>query len=599
MSSKSWLRREILSLRRLAFNVFFYGTHLGLFAYGWYSQYANERLVALNTLRYSVWVSRGAALVLAYDAALIILPVLRNILRIIRPTLAWLAPMDQSIWFHRQVAYSMAFWTMVHTTSHYINFMSIENTRKSTFRLPGFGHVFSAHGIIELRAELAVQIHYNQAAGITGHFMLFIMLIMYTTAARKVRDQCFEAFWYTHHLAFFFFLALYSHATGCFVRDTPEPVHTKKFPFYDANHCLGYGSWHFTVGPAMLYIGERIWREIRGRKYTKLTKVLVHPSGALELRMVKPSLKYVPGQWIFLQVPSVSAYQWHPFSITSAPEDPYVSVTICQVGDWTRALGDAVSAGPSVVAALAAATQPSQGTKDLERSAFGLPELSDQFYEVVASDESRPISLPEVRLDGPYGAPSEDVFKSDLAVLVGAGIGVAPFASILKHIWYRQRAGRLEKLKHVEFIWICRDAVSFAWFQSVLTEIEDAQIDPNFLRINMYVTQSIGIDQLYNIAINDTGSVYDPLTKLRSRTFYGRPDFKSIYSRIRSAVETGALLGPRESGTAFNVGTFYCGPSALAKTVKSQALACSTSTATFTFAQVRISINLNFDKNHY
>jgi hypothetical protein len=27
-----------------------------------------------------------------------------------------------SVWFHRQVAYSMAFWAMVHTTAHYVNF---------------------------------------------------------------------------------------------------------------------------------------------------------------------------------------------------------------------------------------------------------------------------------------------------------------------------------------------------------------------------------------------------------------------------------------------------------------------------------------------
>ena len=46
--------------------------------------------------------------------------------------------------------------------------------------------------------------------------------------------------------------------------------------------------------------------------------------------------------------------------------------------------------------------------------------------------------LPNVRIDGPYGAPAEDVFNAEVAVLVGAGIGVTPFASILKHIWYRQ-----------------------------------------------------------------------------------------------------------------------------------------------------------------
>lgn len=32
-------------------------------------------------------------------------------------------------------------------------------------------------------------------------------------------------------------------------------------------------------------------------------------------------------------------------------------------------------------------------------------------------------SLPAVRIDGPFGAPAEDVFNVEVAVLVGAGIG--------------------------------------------------------------------------------------------------------------------------------------------------------------------------------
>ncbi|KAF8926894.1 NADPH oxidase 1 [Dissophora ornata] len=45
--------------------------------------------------------------------------------------------------------------------------------------------------------------------------------------------------------------------------------------------------------------------------------------------------------------------------------------------------------------------------------------------------------LPRVMIDGPFGAASEDVFKFEVTVLVGAGIGVTPFASVLKSIWYR------------------------------------------------------------------------------------------------------------------------------------------------------------------
>lgn len=56
---------------------------------------------------------------LTVDTMLIVLPMCRTLLRLIRPKIRWL-PLDESIWFHRQVAYSMVFWTVVHTCGHYV-----------------------------------------------------------------------------------------------------------------------------------------------------------------------------------------------------------------------------------------------------------------------------------------------------------------------------------------------------------------------------------------------------------------------------------------------------------------------------------------------
>ena len=55
----------------------------------------------------------------------------------------------------------------------------------------------------QVRKETAWAIMYTQPGGLTGHVMLLIMLLMYTTAHHKIRKQCYEAFWFTHHLVSF------------------------------------------------------------------------------------------------------------------------------------------------------------------------------------------------------------------------------------------------------------------------------------------------------------------------------------------------------------------------------------------------------------
>ena len=42
-----------------------------------------------------------------------------------------------------------------------------------------------------------------------------------------------------------------------------------------------------------------------------------------------------------------------------------------------------------------------------------------------------------VYIDGPYGSPASQIFGAKHAVLIGTGIGVTPYASILQSIMHR------------------------------------------------------------------------------------------------------------------------------------------------------------------
>ena len=52
----------------------------------------------------------------------------------------------------------------------------------------------------------------------------------------------------------------------------------------------------------------------------------------------KGSLDYRAGQYMFVCVPSLSVFEWHPFSISSSPHDTMTTIHVRAGGDWTRAL---------------------------------------------------------------------------------------------------------------------------------------------------------------------------------------------------------------------------------------------------------------------
>lgn len=73
-------------------------------------------------------------------------------------------------------------------------------------------------------------------------------------------------------------------------------------------------------------------------------QVVSHPSRVLELQMKKRNFKMAPGQYVLIQCPSVSWLEWHPFTLTSAPQEDFFSVHIRVAGDWTEALYKAFGA---------------------------------------------------------------------------------------------------------------------------------------------------------------------------------------------------------------------------------------------------------------
>jgi len=83
-----------------------------------------------------------------------------------------------------------------------------------------------------------------------------------------------------------------------------------------------------------------------------------------------------------------------------------------------------------------------------------------------------------ISVDGPFGTASEDVFTHEVGLLVGAGIGVTPFASILKSVFYKLTDENTTlRLKKVYFYWICPEPTAFEWFADLLLSLEKQMAD--------------------------------------------------------------------------------------------------------------------------
>lgn len=258
-----------------------------------------------------------------------------------------------------------------------------------------------------------------------------------------------------------------------------------------------------------------------------IQKVIQHPARTCEIQLRKPpGIVVRAGQYIFLSCPAVNLFQFHPFTLTSAPEEDYLSVHMRCVGDFTNALGTRLGCDFAV----------QKAGVEVQVNDFG-------------TDAST--MLPRVMIDGPFGSASEDVFDYEVVMLVGAGIGVTPFASILKSIWYRvNEVDAVIPVHKVHFFWICRDFESFAWFRSLLLAIEAEDRD-GIIEVHCFLTARLQQDDAGNLYIHNAGAAMDAITGLRSSVIFGRPDWDHVFRDITKRY-------PRS-----DVGVFYCGPKAL------------------------------------
>uniref|UniRef100_A0A8C1U410 NAD(P)H oxidase (H2O2-forming) n=1 Tax=Cyprinus carpio TaxID=7962 RepID=A0A8C1U410_CYPCA len=369
------------------------------------------------------------------------------------------------------------------------------------------GHVVNVYVFcisdLSILACLFPRLCFVSLSGLTGVLLLLIFAFMYVFASHYFRRISFRGFWITHHLYVLVYVLTVIHGSYALLQ---EP----RFHIY-------------LIPPGLLFLLDKLISLNRNKVEIPVVKAELLPSDVTYLEFKRPQgFVYRSGQWVRIACLALGTDEYHPFTLTSAPHEETLSLHIRAVGPWTSKLREAYT--PE-----------------------NLQELG---------------GYPKLYLDGPFGEGHQEWTDYEVSVLVGAGIGVTPFASILKDLVFKSSVKFKFHCKKVYFIWVTRTQRQFEWVSDIIREVEDIDAQ-ELVSVHIYITQlaekfDLRTTMLY-VCERHFQKVWNRslFTGLRSVTHFGRPPFLAFLSSLQE-------VHPEVE----KIGVFSCGPPGLTKNVE-------------------------------
>lgn len=350
---------------------------------------------------------------------------------------------------------------------------------------------------------------------ITGYCMLGLLFGGLVLPSRALRNKLEE---YGIFKGFSFFQ--YSHwimAAGfvCLLLVHPMPT----LPSFNPREGFGSISWIFLLIPMLIMIVSLALRFYR--KLTSASKILhlrCLPGSAVQMIVAAPQGRaWKPGAFVQCRIPSISKYEWHPFSIASINNQSEITLYIKCSGAWTRQLYDQISGGQLVSQAC--------------------------------------------HIDGPYATGTRDYQHYRDILLIAGGIGVTPFISIIHDITENKR----DNFNSVTLHWVVRDISTIhSWFADLFERIEQME-DMSCIEVKIWFTglhnNTVALCRLVGCMYSDVcnkdliSGVH--IRSSRVTSHFGRPNLPSVFSEIFAARKGNDTLG-----------VFSCGPSSLVASLR-------------------------------
>jgi len=463
-------------------------------------------------------------------------------------------PLHKNLHFHKFLAVSVFVFGFVHAFCHFM---------AHSYVLPTFTR-FGQDG-----KAITISIW------VTGAIMVIVIGVMYPVSRAYVRRTYFELFVWTHYIcAVIFIVCTYWHAPMFF--------------------------WWGTI-PIVLYIVDAYTRSMVASSVTlKLLEVKWRPP-VLQLTFDKP-FKYLAGQYVWLNCPSLGKHEYHPFTISSAPETGLLCLAIkCWPGGWTERLRDMISLV-------------------CESSTGRQVDFTFAFEEVdwLTGETRRGVSefangQPLMYINGPHSTPAVHYPEFEVAILACAGFGLPPASSIIRSlVQYRWRSEEALP-RHIYFCWLCSlaEVPAYEWFAEELSEVEvaasvnakrheEAGLPPQTCEFHIFVTRALvaeddawkpprprpakcygqiakeyeNVNRPYSgaelldwmrhpaVKSSDMAGVYGmdvrPNKAGNTQVWNGRPDWSALFSHVASQ-------HAHEGSARLQVGVFFCGAPDLGK----------------------------------
>ena len=151
----------------------------------------------------------------------------------------------------------------------------------------------------------------------TGLTLMAVMFVIFICSLPCIRRRGhFEVFYFSHLLYWAYFPLIILHAPIC---------------------------WKWIAAPGGIWLVDKIARMANvnfGKGKTTIKAGVILPSTVTNLVINRPSrFHFNVGDWVFVNIPAVASHEWHPFTISSAPEvSDQITLHIQGVGQWTKSL---------------------------------------------------------------------------------------------------------------------------------------------------------------------------------------------------------------------------------------------------------------------